>query len=144
MTRNNYLMIAVLGGLVVLYAIYFADWFRPKTFKVSHVVRNLRAGPARPGMMPSLIFVMGREMQLKDVRLFVDDDFKTNKYPVSLWHLVSDSNSIPLESFFYGQYIRGMRPDIKGERARDLETNVMYRLIVKEGKFTGEHEFKLE
>ncbi len=137
-------MMVLLTGLVVLYAVYFTDWFRPKTLKIFHVVRNLRQGPARAGMIPSLMFGVGQEVRLAEVRVGRDADFKTNKYPVWWWHLVSDSNSIPVKEFFYGQYIRGMKPDVKGARPQDLETNVMYRLIVQAGKYKGEHEFQLQ
>ena len=144
MTRNNYLMLGLLAVLAVLYTVYFTDWFKPKIIQISHTYRDLHRGPSRPGLLRPLVFGLNQQMRLTDVRLVAVDDLKTNKFPVSLWHLVSDSNSIPMKSFFYGEYIRGMRPDAKGSRPQDLQTNVMYRLIVTAGKYKGEHEFKIE
>src|SRR5579863_7188326 len=144
MTPKSWFMVFLTVVLFAVYAVYFTDWFKPKTLLISHTYRNIHPGPARSGMLRPLVFGINREARLTDVRLVSDDDFKTNKYPVSLWHLVSDSNSVPVKAFFYGEYIRGMRPDIKGERAKDLDTNVMYRLIVTAGKYKGDHEFELK
>ena len=144
MTKQNWMMIGLLAVLVVVYAVYFTDWFRPKILHLSHTVRDLHHGPARLGAMPSLKFGVDRKIGLTDVRVVVGGDSATNRNGVTMWHLVSESNSVPEKTFFYGQYIPGMHPEIKGTRPQDLETNVMYRLIVRAGKYTGEHEFELQ
>jgi hypothetical protein len=136
-------MIALLAALAVVYAVYFTDWFKPKTLQLSHTVRDLRRGPARPGAMPSLKFGIDRQIRLTEVRVVAEGDAATNKNGVTVWHLISDSNSIPMKTFFYGQFIPGMHPEIKGTRPQDLTTNVTYRLMVRAGKYTGEHEFQL-
>jgi hypothetical protein len=59
-----------------------------------------------------------------------------------LWHLVSDSNSIPIKTFSYGQNIRGMKPAVPGTHADPLEPNVLYHLILAAGKTKGEHDFE--
>jgi hypothetical protein len=61
-----------------------------------------------------------------------------------LWHLVSDSNSVPVKTFFYGEYIRGMRPNLKGAGPEALQTNVTYRMFVRAGKAAGQHDFDLQ
>lgn len=145
MTKKNCLTITILAVLAVVYAIYFTDWFRPKTLSIFHTYRNLRHGPARLGAMPSLIFgITGSKVRLTDVRVLAEADAKTNNNPVTVWHIISDSNSIPISTFFYGQFIPGMHPEIKGTRPQDLETNVTYRLIVQAGKYKGDHPFRLQ
>ena len=67
----------------------------------------------------------------------------TNAAAPALWHLVSDSNSVPVKGFLYGDYIRGMKPYVKGSRPQPLATNVTYRLFVKAGSLQGEHDFGL-
>jgi hypothetical protein len=138
MTKQNWMMIGLLAVLVVVYAVYFTDWFRPKILHLSHAVRDLHHGPARLGAMPSLKFGIGQKIRLTDVRVVAEGDGATNGSDVTMWHLVSESNSIPMMTITYGQYIQGMHPEIKGTRPQDLETNVMYRLIVRAGKYTGE------
>jgi hypothetical protein len=51
---------------------------------------------------------------------------------------------VPVKSFFYGQFIGGMKPAIKGVRPEPLETNVTYRLFLTAGKIKGEHDFELK
>jgi len=138
------MMVALLVVLAAVYVVYFTDWFKPKTLHLSHAVRDLHRGPARPGAMPSLKFGIDRKIGLTDVRVVVGGDPSTNRNAVTVWHLVSDSNSIPMKTFFYGQYIPGMHPEIKGTRPQDLATNVPYLLMVRAGKYTGEHEFELQ
>jgi len=60
-----------------------------------------------------------------------------------VWHLISDSNSVPVKVFSYGQGIRGMKPAVAGSRAQPLETNVAYRLLVTAGKAKGQHDFEI-
>ena len=60
-----------------------------------------------------------------------------------LWHLVSESNSVPVRTFVYGQNLRGLHPIIPGVRAQSLNTNDTYRLLLKAGNIRGQHDFHL-
>ncbi|HEX7654765.1 MAG TPA: hypothetical protein VF607_14750, partial [Verrucomicrobiae bacterium] len=90
---------------------------------------------------PSLIFGLSRKLQLTELRVVRADQYATNKTAACAWHLISDSNSVPLKSFIYGQSIQGMRPAIKGTRPDELQPNTTYSLIVRAGKVQGEHQF---
>jgi hypothetical protein len=91
-----------------------------------------------------LIFGVNRQLRFTELKVVPLAGFETNKSVLPVWHLVSDSNSAPVKSFFYGQFIGGMRPAIKGVRPEPLETNVTYRLLVTAGKIKGEHDFELK
>jgi hypothetical protein len=68
---------------------------------------------------------------------------ETNKDAEPVWHLVSDSNSVPMKSFYYGQHIVGMRPKIEGVHVEALETNVTYRMFITAGNVKGQHDFDI-
>ena len=144
MTKKNLLLIFFAVGLAAVYAIWFTDWFQPKTVQIFHASRSLRPRQPRGGALPSLIFGVNRRLMFTELKVVPLAGFQTNKNVLPVWHLVSDSNSVPLKSFSYGQAIAGMRPAIKGVRPEALETNVTYRLFVTAGKLTGEHDFELK
>jgi hypothetical protein len=144
MTKKNWLLIAVAVALAATYVVFFTDWFRPATVQIFHTNRAGRARYQPPGSMPGLIFGLNQQLRLTDIKLVSLAAFQTNKNVLPLWHLVSDSNSVPVKSFFYGQPIRGLKPAIAGTRPQPLETNVTYRLFVEAGKIKGQHDFELK
>jgi hypothetical protein len=143
MTKKNLVLILVAIALATVYAVWFTDWFRPATVQIFHTSRNLHPD-ARRGALPSLIFGVNYPLRFTELKVVPLAGFETNKDVVPVWHLVSDSNSVPVKAFSYGQFIGGMRPAINGVRAEPLETNVAYRLLVTAGKIKGEHDFELK
>ena len=143
MTKKNLLLILLAIALAAVYAVWFTDWFRPATVEIFHTSRNLHPD-ARRGGQPSLIFGVNHPLRFTEIKVVPLAGYEANKNVLPLWHLVSDSNSVPVKAFYYGQVIQGMRPAIKGVRAEPLETNVTYRLIVTAGRTKGEHDFELE
>jgi len=91
-----------------------------------------------------LRFGLGRPLKLTEIKVVPLAEYRTNQNILPLWHLVAESNSVPVESFFYGQFIRGLKPEVPGSRSRPLTNNVVYRLIVTAGKIEGEHDFELK
>ena len=147
MTKKNLLLIFFAVSLAVVYAVWFTDWFRPATVKIFHTHRNLRPNLRRGpggGALPDLIFGVNRQIRFTELKVVPLAAFETNKNVLPVWHLVSDSNSVPVKMFFYGQWIGGMRPAIKGVRPEPLETNLTYRLFITAGKIKGEHDFELQ
>jgi hypothetical protein len=144
MTKNNVLLIALAIGLATVYAVWFSDWFRPKTLSIFHTSRNLNQARARGNMLPGLMFGLRPESKLTELRVVNLSAYETNKDESPVWHLISDSNSIPVKSFFYGQYLHGMRPAIKGVGCEELETNVTYRMFITAGGVKGQHDFELQ
>ena len=146
MTKKNLVLILFALALAVAYAVWFTDWFRPATVQIFHTSRNLRPRAQRggDGALPSLIFGSNRQLRITELKVVSLAGLATNKNIVPLWHLVSDSNSVPVKAFSYGQHIAGMRPAMKGVRPEPLETNVPYLLLVTAGKIKGEHPFELK
>ena len=147
MTKKNLLLILFAVALAAVYAVWFTDWFRPATVHIFHTNRNLRPNSPRGqrgGALPSLIFGVSRQLRFTELKVVPLAGFETNKNVLPVWHLVSDSNSVPLKFFSYGQFIGGMRPALKGVRAEPLATNVIYRLFITAGKVKGEHDFELK
>lgn len=141
-------MLVVLAAvLAIVYAVYFTDWFAPKTFKIFHTNRNFRPqrpGQIRNGILPSLQFGLNRALRLTEIKVVPLAEWQTNQHALPLWHLVTDSNSVPVKSFVYGQPIPGLRPALKGTHSELPTTNLTYRLFITAGKFRAEHDFELK
>ncbi len=144
MTKKNLFLILAAAVLGVVYVIYFTDWLRPKTVQIFHTYRNLRPRVQREGVLSALNFGVSRQLRLTDLRVVPLEAWQTNQHALPVWHLVSDSNSVPVKQFFYGQFIGGMKPAVKGARSQSLQTNVTYRLIITAGNVTGQHDFELK
>ncbi len=145
MTKKNWFLIGTAIVLLLVYVCFFTRWFQPQTIKIFHTIRNLHPRVTRRSEgMPNLIFGFNQRLKVTEIELFNLADFQTNSKTLPLWHLVSNSNSIPIKSFFYGQRIRGLKPFVPGARPQSLTTNVAYRLIVEAGKLKGEHDFELK
>ena len=144
MTKKNWLLTLLLIVLTAIYAVYFTDWFKTKAIKIFHTYRAMHSRQMRTGAMQALIFGIDRKVSLSEIRVVPFDEFQTNKSVLPLWHLVTDSNSVPMKSFFYGEHIQGMKPAIRGTHPELLETNVQYLLIITAGRIKGEHPFELK
>jgi hypothetical protein len=147
MTSKQWMLIALavaLGG----FSLYLnKDWFARDRIQITHRSRPVRAErfrgkrPAEIAEVNPIIFGFGRLLKLTSLKVIPLYEIETNKYPHAIWQLVSDSNSIPTKTFFYGQAIRGMRPAVKGATPDPLEPGVPYRLIIEAGKLKAEHDF---
>ena len=144
MTIKNWMLIIFAAVLAGVFAVYFTDWFQPKVVQIFHTYRNLNPRPHREGALPALNFGLNRPLRLTELTVVPLAAWETNRHTLPLWHLVTGSNSIPMKQFFYGQPIGGMKPAILGTHSQPLETNVTYRLFIKAGKVTGQHDFELK
>jgi hypothetical protein len=149
MTRKLWLWIAVavvLGGL----SLYLnKDWSSKDDIQIFHRARPARFGFLRRSKRPNapaanpLMFAFDRSLKLTSVKVITLSEIETNKYPHPIWHLVSDSNSVPTTEFYYGMNIHGMRPSVKGATPDPLEPGVKYRLLIEAGPRKAEHNFEL-
>ena len=150
MTRRNWILIALavlLGGL----SLYLnKDWFGKRNIQISDRSRPMRAVffRHRPRKDDSLVnpvmFLISQRLKLTSVKVVPLSDIQTNAHPHPIWYLVSESNSVPTKDFYYGAYIKGMHPDVKGARPDPLEPGVQYRLLLEAGQFKGQHDFTPE
>ncbi len=150
MTRKHWILLAfavLLGGL----SIYLnTDWFRRDDIQISHRARPerflSRSRRRAPGPAPRLTFApmsfeFDRKLKLTDVRVVPVSDLQTNQHPHPIWHMVSDSNSVPTKGFMYGELIAGMRPEVKGATPDPLEPGIEYCLRLQAGTIKTDHHF---
>lgn len=144
MTRKNWTLLAlavVLGG----FSLYLnRDWFSGDNIHLYHRSRPAhifrRAGGDKSAVNP-IIFGFNRQLQLTSLKVVAVRELETNKYPHALWHVVTESNSVPTRDFTYGMAIKGLHPALKGAQPEPLEPKVKYRLYVEAGSFKAEHDF---
>jgi hypothetical protein len=137
----------LLGG----FSLYLnKDWFAKDNIQISHRSRPARGPWFRRGKRADdspinpIVFLFDRRVSLKSIKVVPLSDIETNKYPQPVWHLVSDSNSVPLKDLTYGIHVPGMRPAVKGIEAKPLEPGIQYRLFVEAGTMKAEHDFAPE
>lgn len=149
MTRKIWGLVALavlLGGL----SLYLnKDWFAKDNIQISHRSRPAR-GPwfrqskRSDSTVNPIVFLFDRRLRLKSVKVVPVSDIETNKYPQPIWHLVSDSNSVPVKDLTYGMHVPGMRPALKNTQAEPLEPGAKYRLYIEAGTLKAEHDFAPE
>jgi hypothetical protein len=148
MTRKQWMLIAlavVLGG----FSLYLnKDWFAKDNIHIFH-----RSLPQRPGRFrrnraaavssttDPVLFGFDHKLKIKSVKVIPLADIATNKYPHAIWHLISESNSVPTKEFTYGAPISGMHPALKGVTADPLEPGAQYRLFIEADNRKAEHDF---
>ncbi len=152
MTGKKVLSIAAL--LIVVGGIYFylfGGSLRRRELQMHVSIRpRVGARPRQPGTavnnqpLPRMIAVVfdGGPRALSSVEVYQADELATNKDAKPVWHLVSETNSAPVEDFVYGWQIRGMHPAVKGARAQALQPDTTYRVVVHSGSIEGHHDFK--
>lgn len=143
MTKKDICLVALLVVLATVYVCLFTNWFKPKTIKIGYTARQLRYYRTRKDL-PDVLFLMEGTFRLTDVKVVPLASFQADPHTVPLWHLISDSNSIPVQRFAYGQHIRGMKAALRGAQAQELETNVTYRLFVSAGNTKGYDDFEIQ
>jgi hypothetical protein len=146
MTRNTWVWIGVavlLGGL----SLYLnRDWFNKDNIQIYHRSRPARAALRRKraaddSLVNPIVFGFDRNLKLTCIKVIPIADIQTNKYPHPIWHLVSESNSVPTKNFAYGASISGMHPAVNGSVPDLLEPGVMYRLMIEAGQLKCFHDF---
>lgn len=152
MNKRSVLLIAIAIVLAASFVYFnFSDWFAPATIEIAHDIRpDSPSAGRRGGSSPvpenqtanTVAFFFTQRYKLTSIKVVSLDELKTNKYAHPLWHLVSDSNSVPVKSLIYGVPVRGMKPAVKGARPEPLQPEIMYRLLVEAGNIRGEHDFQ--
>ncbi|MGH8022134.1 MAG: hypothetical protein ACRED1_01030 [Limisphaerales bacterium] len=142
MDKKNTTLIAILLVLVLGYVIFFTDWFRPRVIHLFYTTRPVGRFRARPEL-PYILFGLEGRYRLTEITV-VSLDGQKRPEALPLWRLISDSNSVPIKIFIYGEHIYGMRPATAGDRPLDLVTNQTYRLLVRAGRAKGQIDFNIK
>jgi hypothetical protein len=148
MTKKNWLMMIVLLVLAGVYIFYFTDWLKPKIIQISSTSRAFGRRPvnnagAGPEMIP-VTFSLEPQCRPTEIKVVPLAAWQTNQSTMPVWHLVYSSNAAPMKIFFYGQRLRGMKPEISGAQAEPLQPNVTYRLFLTAGRAKGQHDFEVK
>ncbi|HTY87122.1 MAG TPA: hypothetical protein VMB80_06625 [Candidatus Acidoferrum sp.] len=149
MSKKQWLLFGTLVVLAGVYVRYFTQWFRSPPLLIHHTSRvtnpnprfRARAAAANAGIEP-VTFGFDEPLRLTEIKVVRLAEWQTNSQAGPLWHLVSDSNSVPILDFRYGQGIRGLRPAVPDDQAQPLQPNVPYRLFVQAGSRKGWHDFQ--
>lgn len=147
-TKKGLWIAAVILVIVGLYAYVYRDVFQPRRIVITH---RVVVGPPVRGLsrtnesiqLTQLAFGLDRKYELTEITVIPVAALEAGSNAVPLWHVVSDSNSVPVKVFAYGDHIRGLRPVVKKSRPMPLESNVTYRLFVKAGRDRGQHDFRV-
>jgi hypothetical protein len=146
MTRTRWILLALAVLLGSLSIYWNTDWFRREDIQISHRFRpplfgRLRKRPAATPTFAPVFFEFNHKLKLTDVRVVPCSAAETNAHPHPIWHLISNSNSVPTRGIMYGEVVPGMRPEVKGAAADDLEPGVNYRLLIQAGPLKAIHNF---
>jgi hypothetical protein len=160
MNKKNFFLIGLVLLMAGIYVVYFSGWFRTRSIIIDHTSRPVstrsagrfggrlgaRAG-ARTGAQTAttypLFFGLDDYYELTEIKVVPLAALQTNPMTPPVWHLVGDPGSDSIKSFTYGQSVEGMVPAINGLQPEPLETGVIYRLFVTDGKLKGQHDFHL-
>ncbi len=144
MTKKQSVLLAIAVALLCVYAYYFTDWSGSESIQIVHTLRPY--APSRRGrgrssddnpVANTVSFGFNRKCRLTEIKVIPVSDLATNKYAHPIWHLVSESNSVPTKAFVYGMNIEGMHPKVPGARPDPLQPGVAYRLFVDAGELKG-------
>jgi len=141
-------MLAALALALGSFSIYLnRDWFAKDNIQIYHRSRPARAVWVRrkriedDSSVNPIVFGFDRKLKLTCIKVIPMSDIKTNKFPHPIWHMISESNSVPTKDFTYGTPIRGMHSAVQGATPDSLEPGVAYRLFVEAGALKKEHDF---
>ncbi len=132
------LALAVLLGGVSLWL--NLDGFGRQKVQVHHRSRPALPGDGRSVVEP-IFFAFDGPLKLTSLKVIPVREIETNKYPHPIWHLVSESNSVPTADITYGVPIEGMRPAVQGATPDPLQPGVKYRLLLQASALKLEHDF---
>jgi len=146
MTRKQWTLIAF-AVLLAGFSLYLnKDWFAKDNIQIYHRSRPARGGRPHSRVdanseIEPIVFGFDNKIKLTELKVVALRDLETNKYPHAIWHLVSDSNSVPVKDFSYGANIEGMHPAVSGVSPESLEPGTKYRLLVAAGPLKAGHDF---
>ena len=145
MSKNGIVLSVIAVLLAASYVYFFTDWFHKKTIQIIPQIRpthvsTIPRDPDQPPVYP-VSFALDGRYELTSVKVVSASDMATNKYPAPLWHLTSESNSVPVRSIVYGAAIKGMKSAIPRGRPEPLLPEVDYVLLVEAGNLKSSTNF---
>lgn len=149
MSKKNIGLLLLLGTLGAIYIFNFTSLFqKQEEIQITSKVRPMlsrRSKPGSPPVAPANIisFSLNNKYALTSVRVVEESDFKTNKYPHAIWHLVSEESSVPTKTIVYGMSVDGMKSKVPKLKAETLKKNIPYVLLLEAGDLKGQTTFQM-
>ena len=149
MTRKQWMLSGLVVALSGISLYLNRDWFASKDIHIYHrslpdrasLIRGRRTAQKNASPTDPVFFGFDRRLKLTSIEVFPVKEL-TNKYAHAVWHLVSDSNSVPVKDITYGVPIKGMRPALKAATPDDLQPGEDYRLVIHTATAEkAEHDF---
>jgi len=135
-------MLITLAGILGGFSLYLnRNWFAGDEVQIVHRSRPARTGISASQKTEPIFFAFNRPLVLTSLKIIPVSVSDSNKYPHPIWHLVSDSKTVPIADFTYGEPIEGMRPAVRGATPDPLKPGMKYRLVIEAGKIKVEHDF---
>ena len=134
MTKKTLVLISVAVILGAVYVFNFTNLFQKPEIKILPQIRPPRAKsrvPAGDTAVYPVTFAFDKKYAFTEIRVVAEADEKSNKFPHAVWHMISDSNSVPIKAVSYGAPLVGMKPKVPKTRAEALEPDVPYVLYVE-------------
>src|SRR5476649_2551040 len=93
-------LVTVAVGAIFWFNAIFSDWFGQK--KIQIMCRIIPARNAAGAKGPIITFYLPKRQPLTSVKVSVESEARTNKFPHALWHLQATTEAPMVESFVYG------------------------------------------
>jgi hypothetical protein len=99
MTSKQWMLIA-LAVILSGFSLYLnRNWFAGQEVQILHRSRPTRIGFSGSQKTEPIFFAFNRPLALTSLKVIPVSASETKKYPHPIWHLVSDSNSVPITDF---------------------------------------------
>ncbi|MEO5804158.1 MAG: hypothetical protein ABIR24_11575 [Verrucomicrobiota bacterium] len=141
MPKRNIALILLLLALGVIYVFKFTSVFEKSSIQIISSVRP-KIGRGKKTMENAVTFSLDNKYELTSLKVIEEREFKTNKYPHAIWHLISESNSEPTNLIIYGIPVNGMKPEVAKVKPEPLQPKVSYVLLLEAGKLKGQTTFQ--
>ena len=144
MTTKSIVLTLIVIALAGFY-VYMSDWFTKPTIQI---IYTRRAGTVSRiprddnAEVYPVSFSFNKKYRVTSAKVVSASEFATNKYAHPLWHVISDSNSLPTKVLIYGTTPRGMKPEVPGAKPQPLQPNVNYLLFVEAREASGKIDFQ--
>ena len=146
MTKQSIVLITVAVLLGAAYVAFFTDWFRKPRIQILAQIRPPRSSRSSSSPIDTAVypvsFAFDKKYQFTEIKVVAVEDEKTNKFPHAVWHMISDSNSLPVKALVYGAPLRGMKPKVPKASPDSLIPEVAYRIYLDAGNAKGQQDFK--
>jgi hypothetical protein len=134
--NNKPLLITVLLALLLCGYLVFFRGCKEEKLQITCKLRPSHRGvKVERGMTPmyDVSFGFNKPYPLTSIKVVVAEDIATNKYPLALWHLVSEGKPRPVKAVIYGRPVPGMKPAVEGVEPELLQPDTDYVVLVEAG-----------